>query len=89
VEPGVFPGLSEVEGRPQVAEGTEIMLRVNDTPLEYDEGMTVADILKKKNYVFRMLAVWVNGEFVPRGTYGKAPVPDGADVKIMHGIAGG
>jgi len=33
--------------------------------------------------------VWVNGEFVPRGTYGKAPVPDGADVKVMHGIAGG
>ena len=65
------------------------MLIVNDTPLEYDEGMTVADVLKKKNYVFRMLEVWVNGEFVPRGTYGKAPVPDGADVKVMHGIAGG
>ena len=36
-----------------------------------------------------MLAVWVNGEFVKRGTYDKAPVPDGADVKVIHAIAGG
>jgi len=65
------------------------MLLVNDVPLQYEPGMTVRDILKKKNYVFRMLAVWVNGEFVPRGTYDKAVVPDGADVKVMHSIAGG
>lgn len=65
------------------------MLRVNDEPLEYDPGMTVDDILKKKNYKFRMLAVWIDGEFVPRGTYDRAPVPDGADVKVIHMIAGG
>ncbi len=65
------------------------MLIVNDEPLEYDEGMTVADVLKKKNYIFRMLAVWVNGQFVARGTYDKAPVPDGAEVKVLHMIAGG
>ena len=65
------------------------MLQVNDQPLEYDPGMTVEDILKKKNYVFRMLAVWIDGEFVARGTYGKTPVPDGADVKVIHMIAGG
>ncbi len=65
------------------------MLIVNDEPLEYDEGMTVADVLKKKNYIFRMLAVWVNGQFVARGTYDRAPVPDGAEVKVLHMIAGG
>jgi sulfur carrier protein len=65
------------------------MLTVNDEPLEYDPGMTVEDVLKKRNYTFRMLAVWVNGEFVKRGTYDKAPVPDGADVKVIHAIAGG
>ena len=65
------------------------MLRVNDAPLDYDEGMTVGDILKKKNYIFRMLAVWVNGEFVPRGTYEAVKVPDGAEVKVIHMIAGG
>jgi sulfur carrier protein len=65
------------------------MLQVNDEPLAYDPGMTVEDILKKKNYVFRMLAVWIDGEFVARGTYGKTVVRDGADVKVVHMIAGG
>ena len=65
------------------------MVLVNDEPLEYDAGMTVADILKKRNYIWRMLAVFVNGTFVPRGTYDKASVPDGAEVKVIHQIAGG
>jgi sulfur carrier protein len=65
------------------------MLQVNDQPLEYDPGMTVEDILKKKNYVFRMLAVWIDGEFVARGKYGKTAVRDGADVKVVHMMAGG
>jgi len=65
------------------------MLIVNDEPLDYEPGMTVADVLKKRNYIWRMLAVFINGEFVPRGTYNKTPVPDGADVKVIHQIAGG
>jgi sulfur carrier protein len=65
------------------------MIIVNDEPLEYDEGMTVADVLKKKNYIWRMLAVWVNGEFVARGTYDEVPVEDGAEIKVLHMIAGG
>jgi len=65
------------------------MLIVNDEPLEYEAGMTVADILRKRNYIWRMLAVFVNGAFVPRGTYSTAPVPDGAEVKVIHQIAGG
>jgi thiamine biosynthesis protein ThiS len=65
------------------------MLTVNDEPLDYEAGMTVADILKRRNYIWRMLAVFVNGEFVPRGTYDKAPVPDHAEVKVIHQIAGG
>ena len=65
------------------------MLIVNDEPLDYDAGMTVADVLKKRNYIWRMLAVFIDGEFVPRGTYNKTPVPDGANVKVIHQIAGG
>ena len=65
------------------------MLTVNDEPLDYQEGMTVADIIDKRRYIWRMLAVFVNGTFVPRGTYDKTPVPDGAEVKVIHQIAGG
>jgi sulfur carrier protein len=65
------------------------MITVNGTPIEWRAGMTVADILKVKNYIFRMIAVQVNGELIKRGTYDKAAVPDGADVEVIHMISGG
>ncbi len=65
------------------------MLIVNDEPLDYEPGMTITDILRKRNYVWRMLGVFVNGEFVQRKAYDKTPVPDGATVKVIHQIAGG
>jgi sulfur carrier protein len=65
------------------------MLRVNDTPLDYEPGMTVRDILKRRNYVWRMIAVFVNGDLVPKSKYDTHRVPDGAEVKVVHQIAGG
>jgi sulfur carrier protein len=65
------------------------MLQVNDVPLSYEPGMTVRDILKRKNYVWRMIAVFVNGELVPKAKYDTRQVPDGAEVKVIHQIAGG
>jgi sulfur carrier protein len=65
------------------------MITVNGTPMEWREGMTVADILKARNYIFRMIAVQVNGDLIKRGTYDKAVVPDGADVEVIHMISGG
>jgi sulfur carrier protein len=65
------------------------MISVNTEPMEWHDGMTVSDILKARNYVFRMIAVQVNGELVPRGTYEKTVVPDEADVQVIHMISGG
>jgi sulfur carrier protein len=65
------------------------MITVNNDPLEWHDGMTVAEILKIRNYIFRMIAVQVNGDLVPRGTYDKAVVPDEADVQVIHMISGG
>ncbi len=65
------------------------MITVNNEPLEWHDGMTVADILKIRNYIFRMLAVQVNGELVPRKAYGTTIVPDGAEVQVIHMISGG
>ena len=36
-----------------------------------------------------MIAVFINGELIKRGTYEKAVVPDGADVQVIHMISGG
>ena len=65
------------------------MITVNSVPLEWRPGLTVADILKIRNYIFRMIAVQVNGELVRRGSYDTAVVPDGADVQVIHMISGG
>jgi sulfur carrier protein len=65
------------------------MLIVNDVPLQYEPGITVRDILKRRNYIWRMIAVFVDGEFVPKAKYDTRKVPDGAEVKVIHQIAGG
>jgi thiamine biosynthesis protein ThiS len=65
------------------------MITVNGQPLEWTEGMTVSDILRIKNFIFRMLAVSLNGTIVPRTEYQATKVPDGADVQVIHMISGG
>jgi sulfur carrier protein len=65
------------------------MITVNGEQMDWRGGMTIADILKARNYIFRMIAVSVDGELIKRGTYDKAVVPDGADVQVIHMISGG
>jgi sulfur carrier protein len=65
------------------------MIRVNAEPLTHQAGMTVDDVLKSRNYTFRLLAVWIDGTLVPRKAYAATQVPDGADVQVIHMMAGG
>lgn len=65
------------------------MITVNGDPLEHTPGMTVADVLRIRNFIFRMLVVQVNGQIVKRADYATAVVPDGADVQVIHLISGG
>lgn len=62
---------------------------MNGDPLDWREGMTVRDVLRAKNYVFKLLIVKVNGTLVPRGSYDEALVPAGARVEVVHLISGG
>lgn len=65
------------------------MIKVNGDKFEWHEGLTVQDILDAKNYTFRMISVWINGEVVQnRGDYSVTPVPDGGEVEIIHMISG-
>ncbi len=66
------------------------MIRVNDKfDVAWEEGMTVHRLLEKLNFSFRMLAIRVNGVFVPRREWNTYPVQDGDDVKVLHMTAGG
>jgi sulfur carrier protein len=65
------------------------VITVNNEPMEWRPGLTVADVLKIRNYIFRMLVIQVNGELIKRGTYEAAVIPDGATVDVIHMISGG
>jgi len=65
------------------------MITVNSEPLAHTPGMTVTDILRIKNFIFRMLVVQVNGKVIKRPDYAATTVPDGADVQVIHLISGG
>lgn len=66
------------------------MITVNDRDkIEWNEGMKVSDLLKKMNYVFKLITVTVNGEYVPEEEFEYYTVPDNADVKVLHIFHGG
>lgn len=65
------------------------MIRVNGEPMDWHEGMTVRDVLRMRNYIFRMLIVRIDGSLVPKKEYDTALVPDGSSVDVIHLISGG
>ncbi|MDN5301419.1 MAG: sulfur carrier protein [Thermoanaerobacteraceae bacterium] len=65
------------------------MIKVNKEDMEYQEGMTVEDILQKKKYTFRMITVIVNGRVVPKDQYSSYRIKDGDNVDVVHIMSGG
>lgn len=65
------------------------MITVNGEGLLWQEGMTVRDIIRAKNYTFPLLAVWIDDRPVPREAFDETTVPDGATVQVIHMISGG
>ncbi len=53
------------------------------------ETLTVAELLKIKNYNFKLLIVRINGELVEKENYDSAIVKEGDDVIVFHLICGG
>jgi len=65
------------------------MIRVNGDPMEWREGLTVQGVLEARNYVFPLLIVTVNGQIVSKPDYATTPVPEDAEVQVLHLISGG
>ena len=65
------------------------MIKVIGDPLEWKDGMTVAEIIRIKNFIFPMLIVQLNGQLVRRPAFATTEVPDNADVQIIHMMSGG
>jgi sulfur carrier protein len=61
----------------------------NRDKLDWREGMTVQDVLKAMIYDYALIVVSVNGVTVDKDVFGSHPVPDGADVQVIHLAHGG
>jgi sulfur carrier protein len=64
---------------------------VNGQPLELDVGATVATVVEsaREEPATRGIAVAVDGEVVPRGSWGRTTLSDGASVEIVVAVQGG
>jgi sulfur carrier protein len=53
------------------------------------ESLTVSELLKIKNFTFKMLVVRINDKVVRKHEYTAAVIKDGDTVEVLHLISGG
>jgi len=66
-----------------------VILINNRDEIEWQEGLTISALLERLRYTFPHIIVTINGEVIPRQEYPSRTIPDGADVRVIHLIAGG
>ena len=54
-----------------------------------EDNITVADLIRIKNFTFRLLVTKVNGQLVRKEDREKVFIKSGDDVMVMHLISGG
>ena len=57
--------------------------------VEWTVGMTVSDLVRRMNYTFPRLVVSINSTVVPYDAYATTEIPENADVRVIHLMAGG
>jgi thiamine biosynthesis protein ThiS len=66
----------------------EITLNNNKETFQ-EEKLTVADIIRIRNFTFKLLVTKLNGQLVKKEDRDKVFVNDGDDVMVLHLISGG
>jgi thiamine biosynthesis protein ThiS len=54
-----------------------------------EEDITVADLIRIKNFTFKLLVTKVNGKLVKKDERDKVTINEGDDVIVLHLISGG
>lgn len=65
------------------------MIKVNGRDFQWEEGLTVQEMINKKNYTFPSIVVKINGKFIHPEEYETTIINDGDDVQAIHLITGG
>jgi thiamine biosynthesis protein ThiS len=51
--------------------------------------ITISELLKVKNFTFKMLVIKVNNKLIRKNEYDSALIHEGDDVMVLHLISGG
>lgn len=65
------------------------MIRVKGRQIPWQEGMTLADLLKELQDTFPYAAALINDHYVSRRDFKTAGVPDEAEIVLIPGVGGG
>jgi thiamine biosynthesis protein ThiS len=65
------------------------MITVNGQEIEYEEGVNVASLLAKLNYILPQIVVRLNGKLIARTAYEDTSVNDGDVMDAIHPMVGG
>lgn len=66
------------------------MIRVNNRDeIAWEEGLTVSALLEQFHYTFPHIIVKIDGQVIPPVEHSTCVISDGADVQVIHLIAGG
>jgi thiamine biosynthesis protein ThiS len=61
----------------------------NTREIILEDNITIADLIRIKNFTFRLLVTKVNGQLVRKEDREKVFIKAGDDVMVMHLISGG
>ncbi len=53
------------------------------------DRLTVTELLKVKNFTFKMLIIKINGRLIEKPDYDSSEIVEGDDVQVLHLISGG
>lgn len=65
------------------------MIKVNSESLTGFEGITVAELLKKRGYKTLYVAVEMNDEILPKAQYENTVLKDGDILEVVNFVGGG
>lgn len=65
------------------------MIKVDDRPMEWEDGMTLADLLEKVEGSGFCSVVRLNGKLVSSPKFSRTRIPDRAVIRLLPLVAGG
>ncbi len=64
-------------------------ITVNGNEIEFVEGETISQLLKRMNFIFPLIVVKIDGQLVKKPDFGSTSFLDGASIQMIHLISGG